>query len=381
MEKRPKTPRKNSRRWRTCRRTVWLLLGIFALTAGYGRWYYAKGEALRFAAKMGPGWNLGNALDCKGGETEITQINGYETRWGNPVITESLFAAVADAGFGTVRIPVTWYEHMDEEGNIEEAWLSHVQEVVDWALGAKLYVIINMHHEDWIDLTDAGVLKTQSRLCRAWEQIAGRFSRYDERLLFESMNEPRLADSELEWKGGTQEARENVNRLNAAFVQTVRNSGMQNKTRYLLLPTYADDVDAKVIEAMRLPESSHLMVTVHKYTPYSFAMEEGVAAQWSADSQEDRLGIDEMMERLHTAFIQKDIPVIIGEFGCIEKGNTEARAAWAQYYVNKAREHQMMCIWWDDGGAYGERGKYGILNRSRETWSYPEIVEKLTTYP
>ena len=73
------------------------------------------------------GWNLGNTLDATGSSTDS------ETSWGNPKATKELILAVKDAGFDAVRIPTTWFNHLDDDFNVDEAWLDRVQDVVDYA--------------------------------------------------------------------------------------------------------------------------------------------------------------------------------------------------------------------------------------------------------
>ncbi|NLL79091.1 MAG: glycoside hydrolase family 5 protein [Clostridiales bacterium] len=376
MKRNQMTRQKNFRKCNGCKLAVGIILAVVAGVALL-RWY-EQGEALRFVKKMGNGWNLGNALDCYGSQEKIGTVTDYETRWGNPVIEPELFQTVKGAGFDTVRIPVTWYEHMDAAGQIDPAWLNRVRQVVDDARAADLYVIINMHHEEWIELTDEKVDETEVRLCGAWRQIAEYFADYEEELLFEGMNEPRLTDSEYEWNGGTREARANVNRLNAAFVNTVRSCGGNNAKRYLLLPTYADAAQEEVLREMELPQDGHLIVTVHRYIPYSFAQKEDGTAKWSLEQKEDTAEIDELMEQLETYFLDRRIPVIIGEFGCRNRGNTAERVEWTRYYVRKAKESGIMCIWWDNGGKPEEPGKYGLMDREKNRWIYPEIVKELT---
>ena len=83
------------------------------------------------------GWNLGNSLDATGWGA------GSETSWGNPVTTKALILKVKEAGFDAVRIPTTWYNHVDSDFNIDESWLDRVQEVVDYAYKRGIFVILN----------------------------------------------------------------------------------------------------------------------------------------------------------------------------------------------------------------------------------------------
>lgn len=143
---------------------------------------------------MGAGLNLGNTLDATGLWKHFPQADEleYETWWGNPRVDRESFSMIAEAGFGVVRIPVTWQDHMDREGKISERWMSRVQEVVDLALSEDLNVILNVHHEEWLDLCIECQEEIMQKFEIVWRQIAEQFQGYNERLLFESMNEPRL---------------------------------------------------------------------------------------------------------------------------------------------------------------------------------------------
>ena len=62
----------------------------------------ASNLAIELVKDMKVGWNLGNSLDSVGAD---------ETAWGNPKVTENLIKSVKDAGFNTIRIPVTYLNH------------------------------------------------------------------------------------------------------------------------------------------------------------------------------------------------------------------------------------------------------------------------------
>ncbi|HML45327.1 MAG TPA: cellulase family glycosylhydrolase, partial [Clostridia bacterium] len=88
---------------------------------------------------------------------------------------------------------------------------------------------VNAHHDAWYEPDPAHIDQAEAALRNVWGQIARRFADYGERLLFEGMNEPRLIGDPEEWTAGTPAARDCVNRLNAAFVETVRASEIVEK--------------------------------------------------------------------------------------------------------------------------------------------------------
>lgn len=328
---------------------------------------FRMGE-VHFVSKLNAGFNLSNTLDSHGIDDRTASPHAYETFWGNPITTSEMIKAVKDAGFQTVRVPVTWYEHMDDNYMIDSAWMSRVNEVVDYCIENELYVIVNAHHDDWYSPFESNREKAAYIMKRLWKQIAERFADYDEKLLFESMNEPRLIDTVYEWNEGTKQAREIVNDLNEVFVEAVRSSGGYNSSRYLLIPTYCASTKPAALKDFVLPDSERLIVSLHLYRPYEFALcEEGTAA-WDSSEPMDTYEIDQAINDARIRFVEKGIPVMITEFGAYDKHNTKERAAWADYVMQKCAASEIPCIWWDDS----------IFDRRTLQWIYPQITKVLT---
>lgn len=320
------------------------------------------------------GWNLGNTLDATGGSSLSS-----ETSWGNPYTTKEMIDEVKNAGFNALRIPITWEKHLGPapEYEINSEWLNRVQEVVNFGIQNEMYVIINMHHEEWHFPSYENLDAAKTILTTVWNQIAERFKYYDEHLIFEGLNEPRMKGTDFEWNGGNKEGREVVNQLNAAFVETIRNAEGNNQLRHLMIPTYAASSDTKTWRNFTIPNDDKVIVSIHAYTPYNFALNNAGTATWSKDNPNDTKEIDYLMKQLDDYFISKGIPVIIGEFGARDKNNLDSRVAWSEYYIKKALEKGIPCIWWDNGAFTGNGELFGLLSRRNLTWKYPEIIDAL----
>lgn len=319
------------------------------------------------------GWSLGNTLDSTGG-------NGVdsETSWGNIVTTKEMITAVKDAGFNIIRIPTTWGIHMDENNVVDEAWMNRVQEVVDYAYSQDMFVILNIHHEEWHDPYYETEAASTEKLKALWTQIGTRFAGYDEKLIFEGLNEPRKRNTPLEWNGGDDEGHEVVNNFNAAFIETVRGLGGNNAKRHLMIPGYAASSTDSALKAIKIPEGDDkIIVSVHAYTPYAFALSDDLTARSFSPDDTSANDIIYLMDSLKTNFIDKGIPVIIGEFGARNKANEAIRAEWATFYVSQAKAIGVPCLWWDNGAFTGTGENFGLLNRSSCTWEYPAVVEGL----
>lgn len=307
------------------------------------------------------GWCLGNSLDCYDSNHEKVST---ETSWGNIKITEEIIMSVKNAGFNAIRIPVTWDEHMD--GNIiQTEWLDRVQEVVDYAYDNDMFVILNMHHDDyiWFNPTESEYSQDSQKLCAIWEQISERFKDYDDRLLFEGMNEPRTIDSENEWLGGTSEERTVINKYEQDFVNTVRSSGGNNSERTLIITSYAASAETVAIDDIIVPDDNNIIVSVHYYAPWKFS--EGIEISFTDEGKSE---LDNKFTELKEKFIDKGIPVIIGEFGCVNASDDATRSEYYNYYLSSAKNNGIKCFIWDNGKSAGE-SSFGILNRSNLSWN------------
>lgn len=342
--------------------------------------------AVEVAEKLNIGWNLGNSFDAYSNGT------ADETAWGNPKTTKELINAVKAAGFDTIRIPVSYLGRVGEapDYTIEAAWLDRIQEVVDYALDAGLYTIINIHHDGnndkangaWIDCTAEDQKPVQDRLSKLWAQIAARFAEYDERLIFESMNE--IHDGSYQAPRGESGQRyyANVNALNQVFVDTVRASGGKNADRWLLVPGYNTNIDY-TIAGFALPEdpANRLMVSVHFYDPYQYALEENFnTSVWGRDAQgncgwgnEDF--VDAQFDKLESTYVNNGIPVIIGEYGAINKNKDEYRNYYMEYVTKAACERNLVPVYWDNGynGDFG----FALFDRNNGAVLHEGMLEAM----
>ena len=275
-------------------------------------------SASQIVEAMNIGWNLGNALDSYNTGAEGLET---ETGWGNPKTTKDMVRSVKAAGFNTIRIPVTWGEHMN--GNtIQDAWMSRVQEVVDYAYDEGLFVIIDVHHDDyiWITPNNAEYPEDSEKLKAIWTQISERFKDYGDRLIFEGMNEPRTIGSAMEWMGGTLQERSVINNYEADFVKTVRASGGNNAGRTLIVTSYAASAESMALNDVVIPKNGNIIFSVHYYAPWKFS--EGNDKVFDDKGREE---LDKKFAELKEKFIDKGIPVIIDEFGCVNAADEATR--------------------------------------------------------
>lgn len=328
------------------------------------------------------GWNLGNTLDSCG--DWIDDSNGtapYETAWGNPVTTKEMITMVKNAGFNAIRVPVTWAQHIDDKGNIDKAWLDRVNEIVDYIISQDMYCVLNTHHERdfWFRASSDSYKKYENRFATLWEQIARRFRNYGEKLIFEAYNE--ILSENGEWtQTNDTDAYDAANKFNQLFVDTVRLTGGNNGVRNLMVQTYSGASSGTTLNRFVMPEDTvrnHIIVQVHDYSPQAFATTwtGNPTTAWGTDK--DKEEIDGIMENLKTFSREIKAPIVIGEFGSMDKNNTAARARHAEYFVKSAYERGIRCFWWDNGNLSSSGEKLCLLDRRNLTWKFPAIAEAM----
>lgn len=361
-------------------------------------------EAIAFARDMRIGWNLGNTLDAYIDSQSSLGTTASETCWGNPKTSQELIDTMKEAGFNTIRVPVSWHNHVtlttDDNGEehlvIDDVWVNRVKEVVDYVYNDDMYVIINIHHDN-IPVGKFGYIPDYENeeqamwyITEIWTRVAEEFKDYGEKLIFEGMNEPRLTnDPTHEWWIETSnkhcsEAIDVVNKLNQRFVDIVRASGSNNANRYLMVPGYCASVSGMVNKGFELPydpASNKLMVAVHAYSPYDFALNEDMSLnKFDPESHDSVKDIEFMTTRATELYISQGIPVVLGEFGAREKnGNLSDRVAYYKYYVTKCKEAGIPCIVWDNGTKDGDGERFGLINRRTMEFYYPEIIDAYTS--
>ncbi len=349
--------------------------------------------AAEIVAEMGIGWNLGNTFDATG--YNAPDLSSHETSWGNPVVDQALIQRVADAGFTCIRIPITWYRHVSDDGTytIDPAFMARIREVVDYAYACDLYVIINMHHEEWLNVKtlDQDYVEIGVQLSAMWAQIAEAFADYDQHLIFEAMNEPRMVGTSLEWNGN-HAGFDAVNYLNQVFVETIRlNPKGNNGERALMIPGYAASSSYAAMAAITLPTvngatAENLIISVHCYSPYDFCLSDKQVV-FNPNNRSHTSSIDTVFANAEKLFLEKGIPVVFGETGATNTANnTEEREKWAFYMGAKSTAYGIPIIIWDNGNnqtsggechAWVRRAINEKLRSQRTPLPYPTVVEKL----
>ena len=353
-------------------------------------------SATAAVANMRVGWNLGNTLDSNSGDVNNMWIEhwsnrqpaDYETAWGQSVTKPELLQMFKQAGFNAVRVPVTWYPHMeatfssvtwdndtqtltpwdmahDDIGTqIQPEWMKRVHEVVDYVISQDMYCILNIHHDTgasstaWLIADEAVYAREKERFEAVWRQIAEEFKDYGERLLFEGYNE--MLDTYDSWcfasyatpsKYNATVATSAYNAINSyaqSFVDAVRSTGGNNAQRNLIVSTYGACSGSGTwnshlqdpLKKMKLPAdavSGHLIFEVHSYIDVK-------------NLSNAKREVDQMVRDIKTNLASKGAPVIFGEWGTTtDNAYDNYRSnllAFARYFVEAAKAGNIGTFYW-----------------------------------
>ncbi len=325
-------------------------------------------SSVEVVRRMGLGWNLGNTMDCAGEWIKGPSVRSFETAWGNPETTPEMIDAIKAAGFKSIRIPVAWSNMMGDNYTIDPSLLARVKEIVDYVHNDGMIAVVNIHWDGgWWSKFPMAYDESMKRYTRMWSQIAGYFKDYPGGLIFESLNEEgcfndvwnRYGPANPEQK---QKAYGILNNINQAFVDLVRKSGGLNAKRHLLIAGYATDIDLTVDPDFVLPKDpeNHSIVSVHYYTPYTFAGLEKdeswgkMRTTWG--TKEDLAELDTNMQKLKPRFLDQGIPVILGEYGATVKAKEpESVRLYILSVAQKVYGLGICPMLWDNGEHFNRR--------------------------
>lgn len=324
-----------------------------------------ESTADQIASKIKIGFNIGNTLEATGGKSE--------TYWGNPKITREFVAFVKQAGFSAIRLPVSWDQYANPAtAEIDPEWLNRVREVVQYCVDNDLYVIVNIHWDGgWLEnnVVPAKQALNNAKQKAYWEQIATHLAGFDEHLLFASANEPNVETA------GQMAV---LLSYHQTFIDAVRATGGKNAHRVLIVQGPSTDIDKTDRLWTQMPAdtiNNKLMMEIHYYSPWNFT---GMTKDESWGNQFFYWGkgfhsttdtahnptwgeeetIDQQFQLMKTRFVDKGIPVVMGEFGTgVRKNLTgadlqlhlDSRAHYFNYITKKALANGLIPFYWDIG--------------------------------
>lgn len=352
-------------------------------------------DAFDIVWEMGLGTNLGNTMECCGSWIDSSSVSNYETAWGAPITTQEMLTGMKEAGFSSIRIPVGWSNMMSTDGKytINEEYFKRVETVMNYALNADMYVVINIHFDGgwWARFGSKDATEREEAMKKfksMWLQIANRFEEYSERVIFESANEE--LGQRLNWTEDyagsgyfttTDQLYETTNAINQAFIDVVRGTGGNNAKRYLTVAGYDTNIDLTCDGRFKMPKDTidgHLMVSVHYYAPAPFCIANDPNNSWgysdSWGTEQDIAAMKRDFNTMCTHFVNKGYPVIIGEYGVTDITVDdkivikEGRDLFFKTVCEITTANNMCPMLWDANQIYDRRTLSMVDERDKENF-------------
>lgn len=336
------------------------------------------------------GWNLGNQFECPPQGQDVESSNllivdgsiNAETSWGNPVVTKATIDAIKNAGFNAIRIPIRWQNHITnvEKMTIDKAWVARIKEVVGWCLSNNLKVIINTHHDKWLEGRPTFQYKEENnrKLALLWKNIAREFGKYDYRVAFAGTNEVHVKDI---WGKPTDENLAVQNSYNQTFINAVRATGGKNKKRHIIVQTYVCNPDFGLDGGLIIPKdingNDYMSVEFHYYTPWDYAGEckyyfwGEPYKQYGETSGQGESDMTSFMDKVKSTWADKGLGVIIGEWGVTnhykegqENVIHENMTYYCRHFIDETKKRGYATFLWDNNSFGNGMEQFGVFDRN-----------------
>lgn len=315
---------------------------------------------------MGTGFNLGNTFD-------------YALQSTNPTSIYPIIDLYANVGMKHIRIPVTWMDGFsgntlaDANGNINFSHERFIQlkAVIDYAINKKMFVVLNTHHEHWLNNNYNGTAQYNTAFTNLWTGIATHFKDYSHLLIFEVLNEPHGVFGD--WNGGASPSSNTAlaltRQINKVGYDAIRATAGLNANRVVMVSTNGmgnhnqlDDVYPSISSLPGGGSDNYLSFHVHTYDPWAFCGQTGSNASWPGS-----ISIANSLIVVSNYAATLNVPVNYGEFGVGRDANASERNSniVREYY----RTMRLTCLSkkmsptvWDD------RGWFGLVNTTNNSF-------------
>lgn len=295
-------------------------------------------------------------------------MNGYVDA--NPVdgndalMSEQDFRELREAGFESVRIPITWVKHCAKEAPyaIDADFFKKIDWTIEQCFKNDLAVSIDVHYYPYINMEDAAPAlswdENLDRLKSFWTQIAEHYKDYpNDMLFFDLLNEP-----------NTKLGADGLNKLHAELISIIRKT---NPDRTLIVGT-PDLGQTWTLGELTFPEGEwNIIVQGHYYLPHTFTHQNlsyvpsamsGQQVEWLG-TDEEKAPIIRDLDFCKRWSEQTGRPVNIGEYGVCLNAPQESINRYLKFMQEQMRERGFSNHIW----AY--RGLFGVYDLKTKKWN------------
>jgi endoglucanase len=308
--------------------------------------------------RLGRGLNLNGLLDNNSGDLHLYPIPDQ------PIKPEYI-KMIAEAGFNSVRLPVTWSVHSSKTSpyTIEPAFFSRVDSIVNLCLQNGLAVSIDMHYYPYINMGSDSSISFDDNIRRfysLWEQIGEHYKNYPSEVYFDVLNEPNM-------EMGAQF----YNDLIGKSLKLIRKT---NPDRTILIGT-PNLGQSWTIGLLDLPKDDwNLIVQIHYYLPHLFthqglayAQAEGSKGMKWTGTPEEKKPIESDLNFCAKWSKAHFRPINLGEFGVNENADMASRARYLKFVRELVDKYGFSFHLW------GFREIFRVFDEETGKWHQPVL--------
>ena len=355
---------------------------IFSVVVNY-LYFSINKTAIQIVDEMGLGYNFGKTYNCCSSIGEENILYEQIKTWGTILPSKNMINKIKKYGFKTIRFQII-YSNLTDIANSE--WLIRIDEIVNWIIKNGMYCILCVNHdkEFWISEGQS----SKNKYINFWKQVANQFMNNDEHLIFETLTD---IDEDINYLFSLNFTQD--------FISTIRNTDGFNKKRLLIIPEMSTEYELNSFYDLNIPDdpSNKTAVSLHYYFPsetlydyeisplnwndkYGFGYKAIPTTNWGTDY--DYKEIRNKMEMLKQIFIDKGLPVILGEVGILSKYNNNVNSKreflYTLFSLTKEFNGIMACLW-DNSEKISENNNY--YNRETDTWNdliIKKVINKIS---
>ncbi len=294
----------------------------------------------------------------------LSQCNHTKERY-ETFIMESDIETIVNWGADHVRVPIDYELVEDKEGNYLEEGFGYIQRAIDWCGKYGLNMVLDLHktfgYSFDIGYNESGFFDNeafQERFYKLWEELARRYSKYENRVCFELLNE--VTD---------QEYSDRWNKISVACIKRIR--AIAPTVKILLGGYWNNSGDA--VKDLPLPVDENIVYNFHNYDPLIFTHQ---GAHWVQKLPPDlRFSIKQTLGEMEE-IVKKQAPEMLETFHI---PTAPDRCIDADYF--KARFEEPVRIA-EERGVMLYCGEYGVIDivKPEETLEWYKAINAAFEY-
>ena len=285
----------------------------------------------------------------------LSQCDHTKQRY-DTFITEKDLEVIKSWGMDHVRVPIDYELIQDKAGNYLEDGFGYIQNAIDWCGKNGLNMVLDVHktygYSFDVGYNESGFFDDgalQERYYRMWEELAGRYAKYSDRVAFELLNEVTAQEYSDRW-----------NAISTECIKRIRK--IAPVTKILLGGYWNHSIDS--LHDLPMPLDENVIYNFHCYEPFIFTHQgafwvdgmdrafrmpfdssyidydvktranikgfPGVSRPGGAGDEEhlDKKFFEEFIGRAVRVAKERDVALYCGEFGVIENATPEDTLKW-----------------------------------------------------